>query len=297
MRINVTEALLTVCPFQTSISYGSCPRDVASLDMPFRPISLSSHIFNPSLYKSVRSFWFAGLPENAVGASDTLLGRWFGLGTAEEKASFDQQCHSNFRDALDSIGPEVYPLPPAKDYHEEKQTDPEIAKPFLEHIEHAQSPETSASTALSLFILLDQIPRNIFRTDQKLIYTHYDRMSRALARTMLSMSDSERWDLSPQYRSGFVFREWMYMPLEHSEYLQDHEDIMRWLASAAKDVPEDSAQDVKDYIQKTIGFEERHLAIIKKFGRYPHRNKAIGRETTKEEKDWLEGGGDTFGSG
>lgn len=298
MKANLTSAFLVVCPVQQPhISYQSCPADFSPFTMPFRPIPLSSQIFNPTLYKSVRAFWFSGLPEDSVGAPDSLLGRWFGLGSPEEKASFDQQCHSNFCAALDSIGPNIYPLPPAQSYHEEKETDLEIAKPFLEHIERAQNPETSASTALSLFILLDQIPRNIFRQDQKLIYTHYDRMSRALARTMLSMSESKRWDLSPQYRSGFVFREWMYMPLEHSEYIKDHEDMVRCLSSAAYDVPKDSPQSVKDYIEKTLGFEDRHIAIIKRFGRYPHRNKPLKRETTKEEKDWLEGGGDTFGSG
>ena len=44
-------------------------------------------------------------------------------------------------------------------------------------------------------------------------------------------------------------------------------------------------------------FAERHREIIARFGRFPHRNRILGRVSTPEETDWLEGGGETFGTG
>lgn len=55
-------------------------------------------------------------------------------------------------------------------------------------------------------------------------------------------------------------------------------------------------EDAIKYVETTIGFEKRHNVILEKFGRYPHRNQVLGRESTAEEMEYLENGGETFGT-
>lgn len=50
----------------------------------------------------------------------------------------------------------------------------------------------------------------------------------------------------------------------------------------------------KSFLSNTYDFEKRHKVIIERFGRYPHRNQALGRQTTADEKEYLENGGETF---
>lgn len=71
------------------------------------------------------------------------------------------------------------------------------------------------------------------------------------------------------------------MPLMHSESLEDHDMIAGKIMEAAKTLPEDHM------LNGTLKFELDHRAVLEKFGRYPHRNRALGRETTAEEAEWL----------
>lgn len=263
--------------------------------MPFR---LNPQYFNPTLYRTMRSLWFDGIPETARVAPDAAMARWFGGGTKHEKASFDQTCHVNARPALESIGPSNYPLPPAAaTCAQEKEQSLHIAAPFIDEIRAASPPETPASTALSLFLLLDQMTRNVFRADQALIYAHYDRLSRALAHAMLSRPDGEdRWDLA--YRGNFIRRSWFYLPLMHSEHLEDHEAEMKLMRQAEEDAAAEGGEEARHYVQRSIKYEEMHSELIKRFGRYPHRNKVLGREDSKEELEYLNSeNAQTFGTG
>ncbi|KAF2096331.1 DUF924-domain-containing protein [Rhizodiscina lignyota] len=262
-------------------------------------MALNSKLFNPSLYKTIRSVWFADVPEFSFSAPEAAAKRWWGFGTKEEKAAFDNTCHTNFREALESIGPSKYDLPTEKGYASEKQLAPALAKPFLEEIEKTQPPDSPASTALSLFILLDQMPRNIFRDNQKVIYSHYDRLSRALIYTMLSSSPPEttRWDLDPLYRYNYVYRSWFYMPLMHSENIENHEQMLALQDSQLEDCSEKGGDEARNYVTEQRKFEVLHFDLVKRFGRYPHRNGVLGRQPTKEEEDFLSSGGATFGTG
>ncbi|TIS81906.1 MAG: DUF924 domain-containing protein, partial [Mesorhizobium sp.] len=71
-------------------------------------------------------------------------------------------------------------------------------------------------------------------------------------------------------------RVFLYLPFEHSESLADQERSLELTAARAP-----------DYLK----YAKEHLEIIQRFGRFPHRNKMLGRETTPEEKTFLEGGG------
>jgi uncharacterized protein (DUF924 family) len=126
--------------------------------------------------------------------------------------------------------------------------------------------ENSAERALALLILLDQFPRNMFRGEARAFAT--DPLARAVAsRAILNGFDGA----FPDMRSFF------YLPFEHSENLADQE---RGIA-----------------LYKAVGdtdglkWAQIHADIIRRFGRFPHRNAALGRVTTPEEQAFLDGGG------
>lgn len=131
---------------------------------------------------------------------------------------------------------------------------------------HDDWPRT-ASGALALIILLDQIPRNIFRGDAKQFST--DQKAVMLARYALDHS-YDRAVMAPA-------RAFFYMPFMHSEDLEDQRlccDLFR-------------QSDMKENYHYALV----HMDPIARFGRFPHRNKLLGRETTPEEQNYMDTGG------
>ncbi len=83
-------------------------------------------------------------------------------------------------------------------------------------------------------------------------------------------------------------RIFFYLPLEHSEAPEDQD------ASVAKftDLLVESREGFRSLVENTLQYAKAHKDVIDQFGRFPHRNKALGRESTEAEKEWLaEGGG------
>jgi uncharacterized protein (DUF924 family) len=252
--------------------------------------TLDKSIFKPALYKELQNVWFEGLELGAKEVDMSVAKRWFAA-SAEEKVAFDGLCREKFGPALEAIGPERFPDP--------------SAEPFLREIQDAARADTKgdgaegAWTALSIVLLLDQMSRNIFRTNEGLakIYNHYDKISSSLMQTLLSPnSPIGRPDLHPQWRASTVYRVWFYLPLVHSEKIQVHNQYDGIMATFGEELERDGASEsMKMFWQQAIKAEEEHRDILNKFGRYPHRNGAIGRETTAEEKKFMEEGGATFG--
>ena len=120
--------------------------------------------------------------------------------------------------------------------------------------------------ALSLVVLLDQFPRNAFRGTARMYDT--DTLARKAAAKALAAGYDQR--LPRELRKFFV------LPFAHSEELADQE---RAVALARRIGPEDLAH------------AEHHRDIVRRFGRFPHRNAILGRETTPEERQYLESGG------
>ena len=127
--------------------------------------------------------------------------------------------------------------------------------------------EQSAQDALALLILLDQFPRNMFRGDPRTFAT--DPLARAVAAGAIVRGfDSQ----VPAELRGFF-----YLPFEHSEDLADQErGIAFYRASGDAD---------------GLKWAEIHADIIRRFGRFPHRNAVLGRTTTPEEQKFLDDGG------
>jgi uncharacterized protein (DUF924 family) len=254
-----------------------------------RTFSLDSRLFNPALYSSLIKFWFNGLPAGAKIPPDDLKLRWFGVGSEADKATFDEECRSGFEDALSSISPAKFPLPAFADAETDRIHYPEIAAPFLGQVYQDGSARPEA--ALGMTLLLDQIPRNVFRDNQGFIYAHYDRIARAVFYAF----HKHQLDRHELYFMTPVHRTWFYMPLMHSESLADHRlfsQSVEELKSEMQSIGDDKAAE---YVDQTLSFEKTHSDILEKFGRYPHRNKWLGRETTAEEHKWLESG-EKFGT-
>jgi uncharacterized protein (DUF924 family) len=125
----------------------------------------------------------------------------------------------------------------------------------------------TAEGALALLILLDQVPRNIFRGTAHMFAT--DPLARMVAARAVDAGFDTQVD--PALRVFF------YLPFEHSEAMIDQERSVALHATLPKG--DDG------------GWAKQHLEVIRRFGRFPHRNAALGRESTPEERAWLDAGG------
>ncbi len=127
--------------------------------------------------------------------------------------------------------------------------------------------ENSAEGTLALLLLFDQFPRNLFRGTPRAFAT--DELARAIAAgALLKGFDAQ---VAPDMRSFF------YLPFEHSEDMADQERGIA-LYTAAGD-------------QDDLKWAQIHHDIIRRFGRFPHRNAILGRTTTPEEQAFLDAGG------
>jgi uncharacterized protein (DUF924 family) len=134
-----------------------------------------------------------------------------------------------------------------------------------------ESWESSPEGSLALCILLDQMPRNMFRGDASAFIA--DDKALAVAERAIRAGFDQGL---PADRQQFL-----YLPFMHSEVLANQ---MRALAlcEAAK-------------LRDAAGHAAGHLRIIRRFGRFPHRNAILGRPSTPEELDFLEESGQSFG--
>ncbi len=124
---------------------------------------------------------------------------------------------------------------------------------------------------LAEIIILDQFSRMVYRDTPRAFAQ--DAMALALAQEAVRTGGYERW---PADWKGFLFTPYM-----HSESRAIHKEAMRLYAS-------DPA------LAYNLEFEVKHKAIIDRFGRYPHRNDILGRESTDEERAFLKEPGSRF---
>ena len=141
--------------------------------------------------------------------------------------------------------------------------------------------KNSEQGRLALILLLDQFTRNIYRGTERAFSGDH----RALKICKLGLSEKTDLALPIEHRVFF------YMPLEHSENLDDQELCIRMLSSLKREAPANKQKVIDDY----IGFAEQHRDIIKRFGRFPHRNSILNRTNTREESTYLNGDHASFG--
>ncbi|MGG6237053.1 DUF924 family protein [Nodosilinea sp. AN01ver1] len=159
--------------------------------------------------------------------------------------------------------------------------DDAIRQRFLGDVERAIAGEldtwrSQPRSCLALVLLLDQFPRNLFRGKAKSFAG--DRA--ALATAYYALDRGYDQQVLPVERMFF------YLPLEHSENLADQERSVEVVRSLHAADPEK--------LESTLDYALRHRDVIQRFGRFPHRNEVLGRETTPEEAKFLQQPGSRF---
>jgi uncharacterized protein (DUF924 family) len=161
---------------------------------------------------------------------------------------------------------------PDRWYMRDDAFDAEVRRRFLDLWQQAaagelSSWETSDDGALALVIVLDQFPRNMFR-DNAGTYASDARAKEVASRAI---------DRGVDARIDPVLREFLYLPFMHSEHLADQLRCIELSREAG--------------LAESAKWAEHHADIIRRFGRFPHRNRLLGRATTLEEQAFLDQGG------
>jgi uncharacterized protein (DUF924 family) len=266
--------------------------------VPPHAFTLDRTLFNETLYSDLRAFWFRGIPAGAKASNEESMKRWFGIGrSAEEAQAMDNECVERFAPTLRSIGPEKLALPEFKSYEDDLAHAAELTKPFVDEVEAVKKEDgedKAAETLLSLILLLDQMPRNIHRDPSglRLVYGHYDRLAWSLIQGRLAATPGLLQQ--PYFRGNPLTVMWATMPLMHAEDLKSQKLCKQLLESCHQEAVDAGDEAAAKSAEKSFGPAKSHADIIEQFGRFPHRNEGLGRETTSEESDWLRTG-DTFG--
>jgi len=133
---------------------------------------------------------------------------------------------------------------------------------------------------LAYIVVLDQFSRNMFRESARMFAAD----GLALAATREGVAREHDRPLALHERVMF------YMPFMHSEQLADQERCIALFSVLSAE----SSDTGRALMLSHIGFAERHRDIVRKFGRFPHRNALLGRTSTPEEAEFLAGPGSSF---
>ena len=128
----------------------------------------------------------------------------------------------------------------------------------------------ASKDALALIIVLDQFPRNMFRNTPQAFATD----KQAVELTKYAVSNNYQQNLSPEEQA------FLYMPLMHSESKKDQAKCVELFTKLGK--------------EDNLKFAIKHREVIDRFGRFPHRNQILGRQSTPEEKEFLTQPGSSF---
>lgn len=159
-------------------------------------------------------------------------------------------------------------LTPAEWFKKDTTLDKRIEEKFSDVLHKIVAGECadwrkSAHGVLAQVIVLDQFSRNIFRDSPKAFAQ--DALALAIAQDAVRLGLDQ--ELTTQERA------FLYMPYMHSESVRVHEEAMILFALPG--------------LENNLDFEIKHKVIIDRFGRYPHRNEILGRESTAEEIEFL----------
>ena len=131
-----------------------------------------------------------------------------------------------------------------------------------------------AQGTLALLILLDQFPRNLYRVQPRAF------AGDARARAIVHAAIARGFDIAVPP----VMRQFFYMPLQHSETIEEQDLSVLLFTALEKELPGN----------ELLHYAEAHRAIITQFDRFPHRNAALGRESTPAEIEFLKQPGSSF---
>lgn len=164
-------------------------------------------------------------------------------------------------------------------YGSSSATDAEITQRYADTLKQADAGELdhwkeSARGRLALILLFDQFSRNIYRKSAQAFA--FDAKAQALVQEGIKLGHDKALD-------GIV-RSFFYMPLEHAEDLALQERCVAKMTALIADAPAAS----RPALQYSLSYAIDHRDVIAKFGRFPHRNEVLNRESSKEELAYLE---------
>jgi uncharacterized protein (DUF924 family) len=134
---------------------------------------------------------------------------------------------------------------------------------------------------LSLILLLDQLPRSLYRGTPRAFAT--DRQ--ALELTLSGIQSGADAALAVPERIFF------YMPLQHAESIEAQDESV----AAYRRLIEEAGEELRPQLELVLGHAEAHRSLIGRFGRFPHRNRILGRVTTPQEQAYLASHPESFG--
>ncbi|OIQ18971.1 MAG: hypothetical protein BM556_06715 [Bacteriovorax sp. MedPE-SWde] len=166
-------------------------------------------------------------------------------------------------------------LTPQQWWAKDPKLDTDIKRQFQKIHEDAKNCKLShwresPKGSLAEIIILDQFSRNIFRDTPQSFSC--DPLALGLAQVAIEKGFDKQLSLQE--------RAFLYLPYMHSESLQIHNEAISLFSAKG--------------LESNLEFEMKHHTIIEKFGRYPHRNKILGRESTLEEEEFLKGPNSSF---
>lgn len=140
--------------------------------------------------------------------------------------------------------------------------------------------EKSPHGLLALILCTDQFPRNMHRDSSRAFA--YDGIALQYAKTCINNGSAQQ--LLP------IQQVFAYIPFEHSENLADQQTSITLYQTLADAAEGDEAKIFKNF----LNFAHKHLEIIQRFGRFPHRNQVLSRHSTNEEQSFLKQPGSSF---
>ncbi len=164
-------------------------------------------------------------------------------------------------------------------FNKKSKFDQELRNHFFGYYQQAAARglehwHSSPRSCLALILLFDQFPRHMFRgsaksfaTDPQALWAAQHAVAKGFDQELLNV---QRW--------------FIYLPFEHSENLDHQRQSVELFATLSDDPDSASA----------IDYSIRHRSVIERFGRFPHRNKILGRATTPEEAEFLKQPGSSF---
>ena len=199
--------------------------------------------------------------------SQEVLTYWFGTATAVRDGKIPEDRFSFWFDG-------------------DEETDKEIRNRFGDDLVRASKGlyddwQHSPQGRLALILLFDQFSRSIYRgTPEAFAYDE-----RALTYALDGIDGDHDCGVSPMARAFY------YLPLEHTEELGHQQRCVELFRELVDEAPQDQRPLFEDFVT----YAEQHRDTIERFGRFPHRNAILGRQSTPEEQAYLDGGGATYG--
>ena len=193
-----------------------------------------------------------------------VLDFWYGENYSRDEKALDSKDYLASRKALWWAG--------------SKETDEKAAKfsALIESVGEGKAKGSEWETPqgyLARIVLLDQLTRNVYRGTAEAF--QYDNIARELTKGAINKG----------FMDNFKFPELQFalMPLMHSENIEDHKLFSEILTSVQRRV----GPQYEQVINMMAEFAKHHRSVVEQFGRYPHRNPILGRESTEEEEAWL----------